>query len=236
MLRIVILLLVSLILQIPASSAQTPAQSHTRARIQQRLNEASTYFSQNDFLMGANRINEACSLLKSSPLSMPDASYIAIASKTVDDLDGKIQNAKSSGDNALVTKLVGALEPLATSLSNWDPQNPRWHYERGLVLKTQAGLQQYQSPVTLQSAIREFDAALALQGGGSVRASAQEMKSNCQKELQKIQAAINAPSRYRGRSPAGGSSRSSDGGPWFCHSCGNQLSSQYSRCTSCGAF
>lgn len=232
MLRLAVLMLVGFMLLTLSSAAQSPV----RNRIQQRLNEASNYFSQNDFLMGANRVNEACSMLRSSPAAMPESNYIEIASKAADDLDAKLRAARARNDKDSVTKIASGLEPLVNSLSSWDAQNPRWHYLHGVVYQTLYFTKQNGFINDLQSAIREFDASLAIQGGGSFRAGAMEGKSTCQKELQKIQSAIAAPVRRPAAHGAGASSRSSGGGPWYCYSCGREKSGQNFRCPYCGAL
>jgi tetratricopeptide (TPR) repeat protein len=230
MYRLLALLIVGLwLLPLPA-----PAQQAIRNRIQQRLNEASTYFNHGDYYMGVARINEACSILKTAPGAMPDSNYIQIATKTVDDLDAKIKDAKAQGNTDATNKIVSALQQLVTSLTNWEPQNPRWHYERGMVLKTMSALRNDQYQGDLSSAIQEFDAALAISGGGPYRASAQEMRNACQQTLQKRQSEI-ANFRRKIVRPKG-TGRSSGGGSgqvYFCGRCGRQIASPAGSCPIC---
>lgn len=209
------------------------AIDRTAERIQQRLNEASSYFTQDDYFMGVARIKEACSLLKSSPNSMPE-SYVSIAARKFDEVNQKIIDATARRDVKSATSKITALQSLVTALSNWEPQNSRWHYEQGVLFEKLSALQSYQYPADLLSAIKEFDAALAMSTNGPYQAKSSKLRAQCQTILDRRNKEIaDLRSRVRVR-PSRPTNQNSNSNLWFCHNCGQQLVTQYSRCTSCG--
>ncbi len=229
--------------QLAVPALATP-QAYMRQNIERRLNEANTYFAQNDFEMGASRIREVCSLLKSAPQCMPELNYLKLAAEKALFIDGKLRAAldKHNYDSARV--LVRAEDNLLTSLSDWEPQNPRWHYEKAVLFHINSAL-----PMTgagaaiasrmgiqnnlhneldmrpLQDAINECDRALGL-SDQSYREKATKLKNACNAEIQRRNSKINAfhQEYYRklpkGMPPPGMSSSAPSSTEHYCSKCG----------------
>src|SRR5579883_1163633 len=185
--------------------AATPAfaQPNMRQTIERRLSEADSYFQQNDFLMGANRTREACTMLKSAPQSMPEANYVQIASSKAALIDDQLRATLDRKDYEGAKNLAGAEGILLSSLSNWEPQNPKWRYQKAVLAQIKSRL-----PMTgigaamasnlgiknnlhneldmrpLQEAIQECDRVLAM-GDPSYRDKAAKLKDACQAEMQR---------------------------------------------------
>jgi hypothetical protein len=181
-----------------------------RQTVQQRLNEAETYFQRNDYEMGANRIREVGYLLQSSPQGMSDLNPVAIASAKAKFLDDKLGVAWSKKDFDQAKSLITAEQALLTCLSNWQPQNPKWHYQNALLYKVasevpltgiggqmaahlgiQNNLHNEMDMRPLQNSIRECDRVLAM-ADSTYRQQATLLKNACESEIQqrsnKIQA------------------------------------------------
>ncbi len=186
------------------------AQPYVRQTIERRLSEANTYFQQNDFQMSANRIREACSLLKSAPQSMPEANYVRIASSQVKLIDGKLAAVLDKHDYDSAKNIATAEDILLTSLSNWEPQNPRWHYKKAVLsymisrmpmtgagaamasrLGIQNNLHNELDMRPLRDSIQQCDRVLAL-ADQSYRDNATNLKNACQAEIQRRTSKINA--------------------------------------------
>lgn len=226
------------------------AQPYMRQTIERRLSEASSFFQQNDFEMGANRIREACSLLKSAPQSMPEANYVQIASSKADVIDSKLSAVMDKRDYDLAQKLVTAQDILLTSLSNWEPQNPRWHYQKAVLyhidsmipmtgagaamamrLGIQNNLQNEVDMRPLQNSIQECEMVLRL-ADRPYRDRAAKLKSACQAEIQRRTDKLNAAhQQYYRKLPKGmpppGMNSSNDTPPaeHYCSKCGGAHSS-----------
>ncbi|MBX9573472.1 MAG: hypothetical protein K2X77_31515 [Candidatus Obscuribacterales bacterium] len=180
------------------------AQANGQSRlIERRLTEADSFFQQNDFEMGANRVVEACSMLRSSPQSMPGNNYVQIASSKAAFIDGKLNASLQNRDFETAKKLVTAEQNLLTSLSNWQPQNAGWHYQKAKLYHIESGL-----PMTgvgaamakrlgvpnnlhnqvnmqpLQYSIQECEQALN-SPDQSFRNAANKLKSTCESEIQR---------------------------------------------------
>ncbi|MBX9695519.1 MAG: hypothetical protein K2Z81_24250 [Cyanobacteria bacterium] len=205
------------------------------ARIQQRLAESDQYFRQGDFNMAANRIDEACSMMQSSPDALPGMNPVAIATNAVDKLQKQANQAKSQGNEALFTRIMMAQQPLLRVLLQLEPQNPRWHFTKGLSFVAQAGHSGRSGTAgdraTLQMAIKEFNAVLTCPGNEAYKKESTEMIQVCQKEFSRRQAVGNEIKRrgarqfariYNMRGGDGGGSSSSQS---WCTVCGRMHSS-----------
>lgn len=192
-------------------SNQAIAQDFMRQNIEQRLAEANALFQRNEFEAGASRIREACYTLKSSPQSMPEANPSAIAAMNVEFLNGKLSNAISTNDYSTSKKIVTAEQTLLTALIGWEPQNPKWHYQKALLLESssqmpatgleatmashlgiQANLPGQLDMHPLQNAIQECDRAISMSSDQSYRELAMQLKQKCESEIQRRTTNINA--------------------------------------------
>jgi hypothetical protein len=209
------------------------AQGANRERIQQMLNEATACLGQENCFLGVSRINEACQMLRSNPAAMPEANYIAIAAKTVDDVNAKIKQAQARGDVPSITRNVYAIQPLVTSLVGWEPRNPRWHYEKGLEFRALSATLNDKFPVHLQSAIQEFKQALAISGGGQYKQSAQQMLSTCEGIVRRRNAEIPEFQRIHGKHNQNNQARPSAVANEICVFCGREHPKGFS-CPYCG--
>lgn len=181
-------------------SGVASAQSRTDALVERRLIEAETYFQQNDYEMGANRIVEACTLMRST--RQPGANFVQIASSKADLIDTKLQASLQKKDYANASKLIEAEKRLLNSLSNWEPQNPKWHYQIAVLYKTESSLPStgmtevlakrlgINSKIPnqfnfqpLQNAIMECDRVLGM-ADSSFNAAANQLKTACLNEIQ----------------------------------------------------
>lgn len=226
------------------------AQAYMKQTIERRLNEANSYFQQNDYEMGANRIREACSLMQSAPQAMPQANYIQVAASKVEFMEGKLAAAMDKRDYDAAKQIAAAEDILLTSLTNWDARNPRWHYQRAVLFQMSSGI-----PMTgagaamasrlgiqnnmhneinmqpLHNAVQECDAVLG-QPDQSYRDKASKLKAACQTEIQRRTNKMNAFSKeYYRKLPKGmpqpGVSGASDTSPaeHYCSKCGGGHSS-----------
>lgn len=183
------------------NSAEASAQSRTDAMAERRLLEAETFFQQNDYEMGASRIVEACTLMRSS--QQTGSNFIQIASSKADLIDTKLKASLAKKDYSSCSKLIEAEKRLLSSLSNWDPQNPKWHYQIAVLYKTESSL-----PATgmtaalanrlginssipnqfnfqpLQNSIMECDRVLGM-ANSSYNTAANQLKTSCLNEIQK---------------------------------------------------
>lgn len=194
------LFLIPLLLQIEPVYAQPNMRQ--AALIERRLCEADTYYQQNDFEMGTNRIVEACNLLKQAPQSLPGQNYVQIALNKVDFIDAKLNQCLQRNDSETARKLLSAEQHLLTSLSNWDPQNPKWHYQKaklfhaesripmagvGMAMANRLGvpnnLHNEVNMQPLQNSIQECERVIS-SSDPTYRDAAMKLKSACQSEIQ----------------------------------------------------
>lgn len=204
--NICLLLLITLGQGAPDSAAQG-YMNNQGAVAERRLNEAESYFAQNDYQMGANRIVESCYVMKSSPQS--GGNYIQVAASKVDFIDAKLNASLQRKDYDSAKTLLGAEQTLLTPLSNWEPQNPKWHYQKAKLFQIQS-----QIPMTgngallakslgvpynlhnemdmqpLRNSIQECETVLRM-GDPSYRDSAQKLKTACETEIQRRTGNIN---------------------------------------------
>lgn len=177
------------------------AQSRTDAMAERRLSEADAYFQQNDYEMGSSRVIEACSLMRSS--RQAGNNYLQIAGARLELIDSKLKASLQKNDFPSASKLINAERTLLTSLSNWDPQNPKWHYQIAVLYKTESTM-----PATgmtavlanrmginsslpnqfnfqpLQNSIMECDRVLGM-ADSSYHGAANQLKTSCLNEMQK---------------------------------------------------
>lgn len=189
--------------------ALAQSYSHQGAIIERRLNEAESFFQQNDFEMGANRIVEACTMLRSGSQTTSGKTYVQIASSKCEFLDAKLNASMQKSDYDSARKLMGAEQHLLSSLANWEPQNPSWHYQKAKLfqmesripmtgaaavlasrLRVPGNLHNEVNMQPLQSSIQECDAVLGL-SDSSYRAAATRLKTDCQNEIQRRTGNIN---------------------------------------------
>lgn len=158
-------------------------------RIEQRLQESQKFFDQGDYLMGANRLSEAASMLRGSQGAM-SGNPVGMLAGGLNTLTKKGEQAK--GDRALSRKILLAEEPLLNSLCMYEPQNPQWFYQRAIVHMVQSGGPSVSGTAgdrqALKFAIKDFDTALTCPNNSAIVASANQMKTACERELTKRQA------------------------------------------------
>lgn len=167
------------------------------ALAERRLAEADSFFQQNDFQMGANRIVEACYLLRSSP------GAIQVAAAKVDFIDAKLSACLQKNDFDNAKTLLGAEQTILTPLTNWEPQNPRWHYQKaklyqaesripmtgnGAILAQRLGvplnLHNEVNMQPLRNSIQECEQVMQM-GDPGLRDAALKLKAACESEIQR---------------------------------------------------
>ncbi len=217
------------------------AQPYVRQTVQQRLNEAETYFQRNDYEMGANRIREVGYLLQSSPQVMSEINPIAIASTKAKFLDEKLAVAWNRKDFEQAKSLISAEQTLLTCLANWQPQNPQWRYQNALLYKVAAeipltgigaqmaahlgiqnNLHNEMDMRPLQSSIRECDRVLGM-ADPTYRQQATQLKNSCLMEMQRRNGKIQAfNEEYYRKLPKGIPPPSSGTDEIVCGVCGQK--------------
>jgi len=158
-----------------ADDANTP-------RIRQLLDSAGASFRANNFFQGVSQMRQACIQLKQDPAAGSDITYIGIAVDCINGVDQGIQNMHVSNDfsgMAAVSSRVSALQPLLQSCMEWEPTNPRWHYESGRVYRLESAALADKYPTMLQQAIGEFNRAISMPAGGEYREKAQKELAEC---------------------------------------------------------
>lgn len=221
------LLLIAIVVALVFCAFPAKAQ---QSNVQQLLDQATENFKTDNAFMGVDAIKRACEQLRSNPSALPGQSYISIATKTVNDFNIKIQNANST---PVKTRLIYAVQPLLNSLCEWDSRNPRWHYEKGIMFRALSATLNDQHPVHLESAIKEFNAALAVSGGGKYGACAKEMLGRCQRVLDRRTSEI---AKYRETHPIhnqNNQARPSSIQTSICVGCGRENPAGF-RCPFCG--
>jgi hypothetical protein len=116
--------------------AGLPTLAQDSAHILKLLNDATTSFNQNNYFQAVSQVNTACGMLRANPAASPQDNYIDIAAQCMDGVNKGIQKAQSQGDVPNATRRIYALQPLVQNLIDWDPTNPRWHYEKGMLWRT----------------------------------------------------------------------------------------------------
>ena len=212
--------------------------------VDRRLSEAETYFQQNDFQMGANRIVEACNILKSSPQSSPGMNYVQIAASKADFIDAKLNASLQRNDYDNSRVLIGAEQNLLTSLTNWDPQNPRWHFQKAKLYQAESKIpmtgngamlaQRLGVPLNLhnevnmqplQNSIQECEQVLRM-GDPTFRDSAMKLKTACETEMQRRTGNMNkvhsdwVRKQRKGLPPPGMQNNSAPPREQYCPKCG----------------
>lgn len=165
---------ISLLMTLLFFTHSLPARAQN-SEPQHLLDDASNYFKSNNYFMGVDSVKRACDAMRANPSALPNTNYISVATKTVNDVNIKIQNAQARNDIQSTTQLAYAVQPLLNSLCVWDSKNPRWHYEKGLMFRALSSTLKDKYPVHLESAIKEFKDALATSGSGTYANCAREM-------------------------------------------------------------
>lgn len=214
-----------LALTLPAS-----AQSSDPQRL---LNEASTYFKTNNYFMGVDNVKRACEALKDNPSALPNTNYISVATKTVNDVNIRLQNAQARNDIQSISQLAYAVQPLLNSLCVWDSRNPRWHYEKGLIFRALSSTMKDQYPVHLESAIKEFKDALATSGSGRYADCAKEMLNRTQNILLRRKKEIRVYQDTHPLHNLNNQPRPSAVDNAICVNCGREYPAGF-RCPFCG--
>lgn len=194
-------------------------------RIMQRISESQNYFKQGDYQMGANRVNEACSMLRGRPNAIPGTTSENLATDALQFLEKKANAAKAAGDLRQRGRIIIAEQPILHALVSQDRQNARWHFMLGTTFIEQAGgpsINTAGDRASLQMAIREFDQAISCPGGEQYSAQANQMKADCMKEMQRrvakgreiMNRGVREMMKYRGPVDSGGEKTSS-----WCSTC-----------------
>lgn len=215
----------ALIFALMLSVLPAPAQNAA-----QLLDNATEQFNSNNAFMGVDSVKRACEMMRANPSAVPGKNYLSVATKTVNDINIKIQNSRSI---QTTTQLIYAVQPLLNSLCEWDSNNPRWHYEKGIMFRALSGTLNDQHPVHLESAIKEFKGALAVSGGGQYGACAKEMLARCQSVLARRRTEI---AKYQETHPLhnqNNQARPSSIQTSICVGCGRENPAGF-RCPFCG--
>jgi hypothetical protein len=179
------LIIASAILAIPAN-AQSPTntQNPITAKIILLLNESTAAFQRNDCFTGVDKEIQACTLLKANPSAAPDNNYIDLCCVLLHSLDKRIQESSLDG----ATKAIAAKQRLLDAMVAWEPQNQRWHYEKGVTSQKLSSLNGDKYSQTLNEALAEFQKALAISGGGSYHSAIMQEITTCQNTIKKLDA------------------------------------------------
>lgn len=204
-----------------------------RAQIQMALNESAQFFNEDNYFMGVSKAKDACTMLHSAPGAMPETTWAAVAGKTVGQVMAKVKESEARHDVPNTTRRATALQQFLPVLIAWDPQNPRWHYENGVLYRALSRTMNDQYPQHIQAAISEFNQTLAIGGGGPYRAAAQQQLSSLQalaakrgveiRQFQSTHPLHNSANKPRPNNPdeaiCGNCGRSYPAG-WRCPYCG----------------
>jgi hypothetical protein len=174
MFRLILMLLIGF------ATLALPSSAQDSARVEKLLNGATAAFKQNNYFLGVGQVQQACGMLRANPSASPNDNYIDIAAGCFDGVSKGIHNAQAQGDTMAVTQRIGALQPLLQSLMEWDRNNPRWHYEKGMLLREQSLAFKDKNVGIVQQAISEFQKSLAMSGGGAYSGECQKQIEMCQ--------------------------------------------------------
>ncbi len=174
MLRYLILLFGLLVISLPV-------KAQDKAHVEKLLNEATAAFKQDNYFRGVGEVQQACGMMRACPDAMPGSSYMGIAINCLEGVKRSIKTQQAKGDNTGVTQRISALQPLLQSLMEWDKNNPRWHYEKGNLLREQS--MAYNNVGFTMEAVMEFKQALAINGGGAYHDEIQRQLDICQKAV-----------------------------------------------------
>lgn len=177
-----------------------PAMNGQSAMAERRLAEAESFFQQNDYQMGANRVVEACHLLRSSRGAN---SSVQVATSKVDFIDAKLTASLQRNDFDTARTLLGAEQTILTPLTNWEPQNPRWHYQKAKLFQAESRIpmtgngailaQRLGVPMNLhnevnmqplRNSIQECEQVMRM-GDPSLSEAALKLKAACESEIQR---------------------------------------------------
>jgi hypothetical protein len=158
-----------------------PAWAQDAGRVEQLLNDSTAAFKQNNYLRGVSNVQQACTILRHNPSLSQGNNYLDVAANCLDNVKKSVADARARGDAAAAGQRIQALQPLLQSLMEWDRNNPRWHYEKGNLLREESLA--YKNVGFTMQAVREFKQALAINGGGAYREDCQRQLDVCQKAV-----------------------------------------------------
>lgn len=204
-----------------------------RFQIQSMLTESAQMFNQNDYFMGVSKAKDACTLLRSSPAAMPETTWNAIAGKTVSQVMAKVKESEARRDVPNTTRRATALQQFLPTLIAWEPQNPRWHYETGVLYRALSRTLNDQYPQHIQAAISEFNQTLATGGGGPYRAAAQQQLTTLQALAAKRGVEIRNFQSTHGTHNFSNQPRPNNPDEAICGTCGRSYPAGW-RCPYCG--
>jgi hypothetical protein len=151
------------------------------AHVQKLLDAATTAFQRNNYFVGVGDVQNACGMLRANPSAMPDANYLVLATMCLEGVKKRIAASLASGDKKGASQQIQSLMPLLQSLMDWDRKNPRWHFEKGNLLREESLA--YNNVGFVMQAIPEFKQALAINGGGDYRVQCERQLDVCQKAV-----------------------------------------------------
>jgi len=189
-------LLLMLLTVVSLASVPSHADDANTPQVIRDLDQSAASFKQGNYMMGVMQETQACELLKRDPAA-GDMSYADLAEQCIQSIEQNIQNLHVSHDFAGATAVasrVYALQPLFQRLENWEPTNPRWHYEAGVVHRMAATATGNSNPEELRNAIAEFHRVVAM-GGGEYSAKAESQLAECSRLFDKRASEIDAASK-----------------------------------------
>ncbi|MBX9572060.1 MAG: hypothetical protein K2X77_24420 [Candidatus Obscuribacterales bacterium] len=220
-------LLSSMCLSLLLTSTAYAQTEPGRSRVAQRWQESQQFLSRGDYSMAANRMSEASSLLRSAPNAMPGQTPVSLLRKGLDDF--AVLMKAQQNNKAQYNKILIAQEPIINALCMYEPQNPRWFFQRAMVFVTRAGGSSASGTAGdrhyIVQAIRDLDKTLSCPSNAEYVVPAQKLKAMCQTELDRRKALGTEIQRRGARQFAkiygmpGGSSQN-DFGPTLCTICG----------------
>ena len=218
----ILLLLASLTLGQSVFAQGNPIQ----ARAQQRMRESQEFLNRGDYNMAANRIAEASSMMRGTPDGTGQGP-VDVLKKGINDFEVHMRAQKAN--KPVYNRILIAQEPMLNSLVMYDPQNPRWYFQRAMVFITRAGGPSASGTAGdrhyFVQAIGDLDKTLSCPGNAEFVGPANQLKASCQKELSHRRE-VGAEIRRRGARqfariygmPGG---NSGDSGPSLCTVCGH---------------
>ena len=132
-------LLLILVIGISLVCLPSHATNANTARVQQLLDQSTASFKQNNYMLGVSQVRQACTLLKQDPAANDGTcTYTDLAAQCINGVKQSIENMHPSNDfagMAAVTARGSAIQPLLQACMQWEPTNPRWHYESGMIYR-----------------------------------------------------------------------------------------------------
>lgn len=108
------------------------ADDANTVRYNQLLNQSTASFKQGNFMEAVGQVKQACELLREDPAASSD-NYEDVAAACIQGIEQNIQRFHPGSNNfaamASVSARVSAIQPLLRGCMEWQPSNPRWHYD-----------------------------------------------------------------------------------------------------------